>query len=284
MGPAIFVEHLTKSYGSIQALRNVSLTVPPGQIVGLVGPNGAGKTTLMKAVIGALTPDQGTVRVLGLNPLTDRWPLRVKLGYMPQEPALYDDLSALENIVFYAKLHQVPPPRSRAQTLFTELDLIKRANSLVHTLSGGMQKRVSLACTLVHEPPLLILDEPTAALDPLLKRHLWARFKELVAGGRTLLISTHLIDEAMLCDAVGLMQHGRLVAYDAPRRLITRGQTKLYYRTADLTWTEQTTADGAAIATALRRHGLSPTINRLEVDAENLEDVMVGMLRSKSPH
>jgi ABC-2 type transport system ATP-binding protein len=133
---------------------------------------------------------------------------------------------------------------------------------------------------LVHEPSLFILDEPTAALDPLLKRHLWKRFRRLVAD-RTLLISTHLIDEAMLCDSVMLLQHGKLVAHDAPRKLIARGSAALSFHVGAKQWTETVAADGGAMAAALQRYGLSKDIDRLDIDAENLEDVMVALLKEQ---
>ncbi len=278
---AITIDHLSKSYGPVQALRTVHASIPQGHITGLLGPNGAGKTTLIKAVVGALQPAGGSVRVLGLDPLSDRWKLRQQLGYMPQEPALYDDLSALENVVFYARLHRIDRPREKAAAILTELDLGDRLSSPVHTLSGGMQKRVSLACALVHDPTLLILDEPTAALDPLLKRHLWERFRQLATAGRTLLISTHLIDEAMLCDSVILLQHGQLVAQDSPRNLIAKGKAILNFRTSAKNWTETVPSDGSAIAQALQQHGLSNDINRLDIETDNLEDVMVALLKEQ---
>lgn len=276
---AISVRNLAKDYGPVQALRAVSLDIPTGQITGLVGPNGAGKSTLIKALVGALQPTAGSVSVLGLDPIRQRWVLRKRLGYMPQEPALYVDLSARENVQFYARVHRSAQARAVAEKLLTELNLGARLNSPVHTLSGGMQKRVSLACALVHNPELLILDEPTAALDPLLKRHLWERFKQLAARGKTLLVSTHLIDEAMLCDTVILLQHGHVVAQDAPRALVATGTARLRYRGPAGEWSETVPAQGAALAAALRKHGLSNEITSLEIEAENLEDVMVARLR-----
>lgn len=278
---AITVDHLSKSYGPVRALCYVHAEIPAGQITGLLGPNGAGKTTLIKAIVGALQPSAGSIRVLGHDPLADRWTLRQKLGYMPQEAALYDDLSALENVSFYAKLHRVSDPRGRAIAALKELDLGDRLSSPVHTLSGGMQKRVSLACTLVHDPPLLILDEPTAGLDPLLKRHLWAHFRELAATGRTFFISTHLIDEAMLCNTVILLQHGQLVAHDTPQRLIAKGKAILKFSSGQKRWTETVPSEGMAIAAALQQHGLSKDINQLDIDADNLEDVMVALLKEQ---
>ncbi|MDD5040653.1 MAG: ABC transporter ATP-binding protein [Patescibacteria group bacterium] len=278
---AISVQNLSKDYGPVHALQDVSLDIPVGHITGLVGPNGAGKTTFIKALVGALRPTGGSVRVLGMDPIKQRWALRKKIGYMPQEPALYTDLSARENVVFYARVHRSTEVRKRADTLLNELDLGDRLGSSVHTLSGGMQKRVSLACALVHNPELLILDEPTAALDPLLKRHLWSWFKQLAQAGKTLLVSTHLIDEAMLCDSVILLRHGRVMAYDTPRSLVASGTATLRYRGQRGEWSETVPADGAAVAAALQHHGLSNDIASVEIEAENLEDVMVAKLEKQ---
>jgi len=281
MNNTIRVDHLSKDYGQVHALSDVSLTIPTGQITGLVGPNGAGKTTLIKSLVGALQPTNGSMSVLELDPIRERWQLRTKLGYMPQEPALYDDLSARENVAFYARLHHIEPPRICAEKLLTGLELGKRLHSPVHTLSGGMQKRVSLACALVHNPQLLILDEPTAGLDPLLKRHLWERFQALAKQGKTLIISTHLMDEAILCDRVVLLQHGRVLAHDTPQKFIATGKTVLHFHSQGKDWHEKVTADGVAIVQVLKKHGLSNNIDRLDINTENLEDVMVTKLKKK---
>ena len=276
---AITVSHLSKDYGKIHALRDVNLNILAGKITGIVGPNGAGKTTLIKAIIGALQPTQGSISVLGLDPIKQRWDLRKKLGYMPQEMALYDDLSARENVTFYARLHHIENPREHADKLLTELDLGKRLQSPMHTLSGGMKKRVSLACALVHNPKLLLLDEPTAALDPMLKRSLWGRFKKLAAQGKTLLITTHLMDEAMLSDSVILLQQGVVIAQDSPRALVETGASVVQFRTEENKWDESVPAEGHAIAQLLHKHGLSKEIKSVDIHAENLEDVMVTKLK-----
>ncbi|PIS43018.1 MAG: ABC transporter ATP-binding protein [Candidatus Kerfeldbacteria bacterium CG08_land_8_20_14_0_20_40_16] len=281
MNSAISIKNLSKDYGQVHALQNVTLEIPAGKITGLVGPNGAGKSTLIKALVGALQPSAGLMNVLELNPIRKRWNLRKQIGYMPQEPALYTDLSARENVLFYARVHRSANARGLAEQLLNELNLADRLDSAVHTLSGGMQKRVSLACALIHNPKLLILDEPTAALDPLLKRHLWVRFKKLAAAGKTLLISTHLIDEAMLCDNVVLLQHGRVVANDMPQALIASGAARIRYRGETGEWSETVSATGTALAVALQKHGLSQDIASVEIEAENLEDVMVARLEQQ---
>ncbi len=281
MATAISVKNLSKNYGKVAALQDVSLEIPDGQIIGLVGPNGAGKSTLIKSIIGALDLSKGSVTVLEVDAIKQRWSLRAKLGYMPQEQSLYNDLSALENVAFYARLHSVPNSHARAEKVLSNLDLGERLDSPVYTLSGGMQSRVSLACALVHDPQLLVLDEPTAGLDPLLKRQLWERFRTLTAQGKTLLISTHLMDEAVLCDKVVLLQNGKVIAYDAPHALIATGNVILRFHEQNRHWNETIPAEGRAIAQALKQHGLSTAIDRLDIDTESLEDVMVTLLKEK---
>src|SRR5437764_4437501 len=196
----IAVTGVTKMYGRIAALGGVDLSVPNGVVFGLLGPNGAGKSTLIKALVGALRPMAGTVRVLNLDPLRDGSQLRRQIGYMPQSPALYDDLSARDNIAFFGRAHNMPDPQRQIEAVLELTDLVARAGDRVHTVCGGMQRRVSLACALVHQPRLLFLDEPTAAVDPSLRARFWRTFRELAASGVTLFISTHLLDEALLCD------------------------------------------------------------------------------------
>ena len=281
MNTAISVKKLSKKYKNVQALNDVNVEISAGQITGLVGPNGAGKSTLIKAVIGTLNLNTGAIKVLDMDPIKHRWKLRKRLGYMPQDPALYEDLTTRENVAFYARLHNIKNPKEHAEKLLTELDLGNRLKSTNHTLSGGMKKRVSLACAMVHDPELLILDEPTAALDPLLKRNLWSKFRKLADQGKTLLISTHLMDEAMLCDKVILMQTGNVIAHDPPRNLIARGDSNLYFESKDKQWKETVSAEGIAMAQALQKHGLSSDITKLDIDAENLEDVMIDLLNKR---
>src|SRR4051794_31187889 len=160
---AITVRDLTKRYGTIEALRGADLTVPRGSLFGLLGPNGAGKSTLIKAIVGALRPTSGEVRTLGLDPLRDRAAVRSQIGYMPQSPALYDDLSARENIAFFGAAHAGEDLAGRVDAVLAFTELTARANDAVGQFSGGMKRRISLAAALIHRPPLLILDEPTAA-------------------------------------------------------------------------------------------------------------------------
>ncbi|MGD1053567.1 MAG: ABC transporter ATP-binding protein [Candidatus Dormibacteria bacterium] len=210
--PAVSVEGLTKTFGPIRALDGVSLTVGAGEIYGLLGPNGAGKTTLIRSLVGLVTADAGTVTVLGRR-LPDR-AILADVGYMPQAPALYADLTAEENVRFFASVHELDRHRGArsAADALALVDLTSRRGSVVATLSGGMRQRLSLACALVHRPRLLLLDEPTVGVDPQLRTELWQRFATMSDEGTTIIVSSHVMDEAERCGRLGLVRYGRMLA------------------------------------------------------------------------
>jgi ABC-2 type transport system ATP-binding protein len=211
---AIEIVNLSKNYGKICALNNMCLDVPEGTIYGLVGPNGSGKTTLIKALVGSLLPNSGFAKVLGLDPVKDKWKLRRQIGYMPQSPALYDDLSARKNIMFFGKAQNVPDLQMKVDEILSFAELTSRADDAVRTFSGGMKKRVSLCCALINNPRIIFLDEPTAAVDPHLKMQSWILFRKLAKNGVTIFVSTHQMDEAMLCDKVTILRNGEILAVD----------------------------------------------------------------------
>ena len=278
---AIRVEGLIKRYGKIEALRGVDLRVQQGAVFGLVGPNGAGKTTLIKALVGALRPSGGEVRVLGLNPLKDRAHLRRQIGYMPQSPALYEDLSARDNVRFFGAAHRVPDLRKKTDEVLGFTQLAEREGDPVHTFSGGMKRRVSLACALVHRPKMLFLDEPTAAVDPQLRRRFWETFRELAEGGTTLFISTHLMDEAMLCDRIAILRQGRIIAADAPRRILEEGRTHLVVGRDGAREEKIIGGHPEDLAAALRPYGLAPDVSAVEVEADSLESVVLSLIEKE---
>ncbi|ABG03413.1 ABC transporter related [Rubrobacter xylanophilus DSM 9941] len=270
---------LEKRYGKqVEALRGVDLSVRKGEVFGLVGPNGAGKTTLIKALVGSLRPSGGRARVLGLDPLRDRPELRRRIGYMPQSPVLYDDLPALENVEFFGAAHGVPGLRGRAREALRFVELEERAKDPVHTLSGGMKNRVSLACALVHEPEMLFLDEPTAGVDPRLRSRFWAAFRELARGGATLFISTHLMDEATLCDRVAVLRQGRVVVSDSPRGILRRGRTRLRVREGEREEERLIGGRPEDLAEALRGYGLRGSVSAVSVEADSLEQVVLSII------
>lgn len=278
---AVEVAGLVKRYAKTEALSGVDLRVPAGTVFGLVGPNGAGKTTLIKALVGSLRPTGGTVSVLGLDPLRSKARLRRRIGYMPQSPALYDDLSARDNVAFFGSAHHIPDLRKRVAEVLEFTDLAHRARDPVHALSGGMRRRVSLACALVHRPDVLFLDEPTAAVDPRLRSRLWAAFRKLAGEGTTLIISTHLMDEAMLCDRVSVLLGGAVIASDSPGGLLKRGGARLTVRRRD--GEERSLIGGRPedLAGALRPYGLSQDVAAIGVEADSLETVVLTIIEEE---
>lgn len=275
---AVKVAGLVKRYGKIEALGGVDLSVPEGSVFGLVGPNGAGKTTLIKALVGSLRSTQGSVSVLGLDPLRDRRRLRNSIGYMPQSPALYEDLSARDNVTFFGAAHGIPDFGKRVDEVLEFTDLVDRAGDPIHTFSGGMRRRVSLACALVHRPRMLFLDEPTAAVDPLLRSRFWAKFRELADDGVTLFISTHLMDEAVLCDRVSILRAGRVIASDSPRGILERGKTRLVVERDDVEEESFIGGHPGDLAGALHPYGLSRDVTAVGVQAASLESVVLSII------
>jgi ABC-2 type transport system ATP-binding protein len=198
---------------------------------------------------------------------------------MPQSPALYDDLSARENIAFFGAAHGGDDLARRVDEVLAFTELTARANDAVGQFSGGMKRRISLAAALIHRPPLLILDEPTAAVDPALRARFWQQFRELAAAGTTLLISTHLMDEALLCDTVAVQRRGQIIAVDTPRALIERGKTHLTIDRAGHTEEQTVGGQPTDLATALHPYGLAEDVRAIKVDADSLETVILNMVR-----
>ncbi len=216
--PAIAVDGLRVRRGGRPVLRDLSFVVAPGTVTGLLGPSGCGKSTLMRAIVGVQVVEAGRVEALG-EPAGSR-PLRSRVGYLTQAPSVYGDLTVRENLRFFGRVLGVP--EGRVEETIETVALGPYADQVVANLSGGQRARVSLATALLGEPELLVLDEPTVGLDPVLRRDLWATFAELAAGGATLLVSSHVMDEAEHCDALLLMRDGRLLAAETPDGLRRR--------------------------------------------------------------
>lgn len=215
----IETRQLSRHFGPIWAVRELDLAVQAGEIYGLLGPNGSGKTTLMRMLMGLAKADGGQAVVLGRR-VPDATLLSA-IGYMTQAEALYGDLSAAENVRFFAALYGANS-RAPIDEALELVDLADRANDPVRTLSGGLRRRVSLACALVHRPRLLILDEPTVGVDPQLRSSFWEHFRRMRDDGVTFLISSHVMDEADRCDRLGFMRSGRLIAEGSPEELRNR--------------------------------------------------------------
>ena len=217
----IDVRDLVVQRGRVQALRGISFETRPGEVTGLLGPSGCGKTTLMRAVVGVQVVQSGEVEVLGL-PAGDRR-LRDRVGYVTQTPSVYDDLTVAENLRFFARV--LGFPRTEIDRCVEAVDLGSRRDQVVNRLSGGERSRVSLAVALLGSPELLVLDEPTVGLDPVLRRDLWAMFHRLADSGTAVLVSSHVMDEAERCDRLLLMRDGELIAQDTPQALLDRTRT-----------------------------------------------------------
>jgi ABC-2 type transport system ATP-binding protein len=227
-GLAVIIDGATMRFRDQVAVDGISLTVPTGTILGVIGPSGAGKTTTVRMLTGALAPTEGTVRVLGEDPRRFRRRTRERIGYMPQLFTLYPDLTARENVDFVASLFGIlwRTRHRRTREVLELVDLWEARGRRAGNLSGGMQRRLELACALVHHPELLFLDEPTAGIDPLLRARIWEELHRLRDEGRTLLVTTQYVNEAESCDQVALISGGRLIALAEPddlRRMAVGG-------------------------------------------------------------
>jgi ABC-2 type transport system ATP-binding protein len=215
-GLAVEVDKVSFSYNSLKVLDELSLQVPRGISFGLLGPNGAGKTTLIRLLVGLLRPRSGRILVLGQTPSRR---IAHLTGYMPQLHSLYTELSVMQNVDFFARIYHVADRTEREQRVEQVIRLVDmwgRRNDAVQKLSGGMKQRVSLACAIVHNPPLLFLDEPTVGLDPELRVTFWEYFATLTRNGSTLIISSHTMDDAAHCDSLAFMRDGKFIAQGTP--------------------------------------------------------------------
>jgi ABC-2 type transport system ATP-binding protein len=214
METAIEVDNLVVVRGKQEVLHGLSCTIPRGSVTGLLGPSGSGKTTLMRAIVGVQIVKSGTVTVLGQPAGTRN--LRSRIGYLTQSPSVYADLTVRENARYFASLYR-GVGNADADAVITDVGLAGAANQLVGNLSGGQRARASLACALVSKPEVLILDEPTVGQDPVLRDDLWQQFRAMAAAGTTVLVSSHVMDEAGRCDRLLLIREGRLIADDSPQ-------------------------------------------------------------------
>jgi len=219
---AIDVEHLTKSFGGRTVVKDLSMQVPTGAIYGFLGPNGSGKTTTIRMICGLLTPDSGRGTCLGYDIFTDREAIKRSIGYMTQRFSLYTDLSIRENLEFVARVHGVSDPRGAAQAAIARLGLEGRSNQLAGELSGGWKQRLALGACILPGPRLLLLDEPTAGVDPRARREFWDEIYALSAEGITVLVSTHYMDEAERCHRIAYLAYGDLLATGTTDEVIAK--------------------------------------------------------------
>jgi len=217
--PVLSFDRVTKRFAATVAVNDLSLHVERGEMFGLIGPDGAGKTTAIRLACGLLAPDAGTIRVLGHDPVRSRREVTARVGYFSQKFSLYGDLTVDENIAFFAEIHGLTGYHERRARLLDMMQLAPFRDRLADRLSGGMKQKLALACTLVHEPDVVLLDEPTTGVDPVSRREFWHLLSEFLAQGITILMATPYLDEAERCSRVALMSEGRLLALDPPGEL-----------------------------------------------------------------
>ena len=219
MTAAVAFSGVTRRYGAVTALDGLTLDVRPGEMFGLIGPDGAGKTTTIRLACGLLAPDRGTVSMLGRDPVAEHRAVTGDVGYLSQRFSLYGDLTIDENIAFFAEIHGVKRFAPARDRLLDMTQLTPFRGRRADRLSGGMKQKLALACTLVHEPRVLLLDEPTTGVDPVSRREFWKLLSEFLSRGLTIVMATPYLDEAERCARVALLHEGRLLALDEPSRL-----------------------------------------------------------------
>ena len=212
-------DRVTRRYGAVTAVKELSFDVRPGEMFGLIGPDGAGKTTTIRVAAGLLTANGGTVSIFGRDPVREHRGITAQIGYLSQRFSLYGDLSIDENIAFFAEIHGVRNYQPARDRLLEMTQLTRFRARRADRLSGGMKQKLALACTLVHEPKILLLDEPTTGVDPVSRREFWKLLSEFLGRGLTIVMATPYLDEAERCARVALLHEGRLLALDVPARL-----------------------------------------------------------------
>ena len=293
--PALELNNLTRRFGDFVAVNNVSLQIKQGAIYGFLGPNGSGKSTTIRMLCGLLEPTAGSGKVLGLDIAKDSEALKQKIGYMSQKFSLYDDLSVIENLRFYGGLYSLSSEqmKKRIGEMLVLSGLEKRQHELVGNLSGGWKQRLALACSILHNPPILFLDEPTGGVDPVSRRMFWEIIYDLSLQGTTVMVTTHFMDEAEHCDEIGFIFEGNLIASDTPdnlKKIIpgtlveipTPGPMEL------LETLEESTVEyldiypaGASLHVLLKSDDISSLSGyAYEIIAPSLEDVFVYLVKS----
>ena len=219
MESAIKVNNIVKDYGEVRALNGISFDVKPAEMFGLVGPDGAGKTTTIRLLCGLLSPTEGTAELFGMDLVNDKIKIQKQIGYLSQKFSLYGDLTIDENIEFFADLHGVKDYKTRRNELLEFTRLTPFRGRLADNLSGGMKQKLALACTLIHKPKIIFLDEPTTGVDPVSRRDFWKILSNLIKDGVTIFMSTPYLDEAERCNRVALLNNGKIMSFDTPKNI-----------------------------------------------------------------
>lgn len=303
---SVEVIELTRQFGDFTAVDHLNFEIPQGEIFGLLGPNGAGKTTTMRMLCGILTPTSGEARVMGFDVARQSEKVKQRIGYMSQKFALYNDLTVYENLNFYANLYDIP--RKRIKTRLSELiemaGLRGREKHLSRDLSGAWRQRLALACAIVHEPPMLFLDEPTAGVDPVSRREFWEMIYALAGRGVSVLATTHYMDEAEFCNVIGMMYRSRMIALSDPDALRESMQGTLFELDCrepgraeqilrELPIVEDVAAHGVLLHVQVASEGQRPAleqalgaagvvVDRIERVLPSLEDVFVSLVETEN--
>jgi ABC-2 type transport system ATP-binding protein len=306
MSDAVVIDDMVKTFGDFVAVDHVSIRVAKGEIFGFLGPNGAGKSTTIRMLCGLLTPTSGRGTVNGFDVATQPEQIRASIGYMSQRFSLYDDLTVEENIDFFTGIYGVPKPRraERKDYILGMAGLADRRADMTRTLSGGWKQRLALGCAILHDPPVLFLDEPTSGVDPIARAAFWDLIRDLSSTGHTVFVSTHYMDEAEFCHRLALMYKGGVIALGRPDELKTelRHQTLLRLDTDDPLETMRAlegqpglsdvavfggglhvTADNAGRMQAIRARLAERSIDvkRLEPIQPSMEDVFVALIEAE---
>lgn len=263
----LHIEHFTKRYGALAAVDGLSLSLPASRMLALVGPDGAGKTTLIRTLCGILSPDGGSARVCGYDVATQMDRIKPLVGYLSQKFSMYGDLSIDENIEFFAEIHGVRDFRQRREELLDVTRLAPFRGRLAERLSGGMKQKLALACTLVHTPTIVFLDEPTTGVDPVSRRDFWRILSGLLRTGLSIVLTTPYMDEAERCSLVGMMNHGTLMVYDTPDAIKSRMQGNVI---------ELVCADARSSATRL---SAIPAVREVQTFGDRLNIIVDDMKR-----
>jgi ABC-2 type transport system ATP-binding protein len=294
---AIDVQGLNKHFGAKHVVRNLSMQVRRGEIYGFLGPNGSGKTTSIRMFCGLLTPDSGSGTCLGFDVIRQADQIKLRAGYMTQKFSYYDDLSIAENLDFVARMYAMPRRQARVDQALEQLGLSARRKQLAGELSGGWKQRLALAASLLHEPELLLLDEPTAGVDPKARRDFWEQIHLLAAQGITVLVSTHYMDEAERCHRLAYIAYGELLATGSPAELVGRSGLHTYalrgaqesqiHTIGELPGVDQAVpfgvvlrvsgVDAELLQTSLQAYASAHALS-LTPDAPKLEDVFIQLM------
>lgn len=277
-GFTIYVEDISKYYNNVRVLNKVSFEVKRGEVFGLIGPNGAGKTTLMRVLTTLTKPDRGSAHVMGFDVVKEALKVKRLIGVVPQENNLDKELTVYENLLVYGMLHKVPCLHQRIGELLESLGIKERSDSLVLSLSGGMQRRLVIARALLPDPPVLFLDEPTTGLDPQVRRAIWDIIRRGKAQGKTIIITTHYIEEAEnLCDRVGIIHQGKLIAVGPPNELKGRlGEFVLEHIDTEGRLHQWFCKDKEEAYGLVKEKGIPLTVRKV-----NLEDVFIALTGRK---